>query len=47
MYGLTGKILSCTRTEQELPPEAFTFKNDPERVSDGIPMFEVKFDVRE
>lgn len=34
-------------TEQQLPPEAFTLENDPERVSDGIPMFEVKFDVRE
>jgi len=33
--------------EQQLPPDAFTIIQDPDHVSDGIPMFEVKFDVRE
>lgn len=34
-------------TEQQLPPEAFTFVDEPDRTSDGLPMFEVQFDVYE
>lgn len=34
-------------TEQQLPPEAFTFVDEPDRTSDGLPKFEVTFDVYE
>lgn len=34
-------------TEQQLSPEAFTFVDEPDRSSDGLPMFEVTFDVYE
>ncbi|MDV3307295.1 MAG: DUF748 domain-containing protein [Cyclobacteriaceae bacterium] len=34
-------------TEQQLPAEAFAFVDEPDRTSDGLPMFEVTFDVYE
>lgn len=34
-------------TDQQLPQEAFTIEDVPDRSSDGLPMFEVKFDVYE
>jgi hypothetical protein len=34
-------------TEQQLPPESFTFVDEPDRTSDGLPKFEVTFDVYE
>ncbi|MFO7259255.1 MAG: DUF748 domain-containing protein [Bacteroidota bacterium] len=34
-------------TEQQLPPEAFAFVDEPDRTSDGLPKFEVTFDVNE
>ena len=33
--------------EQQLPPEAFAFVEEPDRTSDGLPKFEVTFDVYE
>jgi hypothetical protein len=34
-------------TEQQLPPEAFAFVDEADRTSDGLPKFEVTFDVLE